>query len=150
MSHSPATPSKTSKHAIEPSPDSSMISVQKPTSASKMTQAPLNEPSPASTYGDTIGSSAPDTPLTPEEISKKNGTYCFFSLPLSAPSFFDAVHAMSRILIQVYTPFWLAVSPHSWDGTTHQRNDHRYCFLHSLLTISDLKRNNQLIILHLQ
>lgn len=102
-------------------------------------QASLNEPSPASTYGDTIGSSAPATPLTPEEISKKNGTYCFFSSLPSAPAFPDAVNAVSRIAIHAYTPFSLAGFPQSRDGATHQRNDYRYYFFLSLLILSGLK-----------
>ena len=59
MSHSPATPGQAGKHATESSPN-----VIKPfiTSAIKVKQASLNEPSPASTYGETVGSSCPATP----------------------------------------------------------------------------------------
>ena len=62
MSRSPATPDKASKLATESSPNVAMPFIEKLTSTSKVKQASLNEPSPASTYGDTVGSSCPATP----------------------------------------------------------------------------------------
>jgi len=75
MSQSPATPSKNGKHAVESSPKSAMRSTEKPTSTSKVHQASLHEPSPASTYGDTAGSSVPATPQDNGPASK----YGFFA-----------------------------------------------------------------------
>lgn len=55
-----------------------MPSTEKATAAAKVKQAPLNEPSPASTYGDTAGSS---TPATPVEAGGQHGKSSIF-LPL--------------------------------------------------------------------
>ncbi len=60
MSQSPATPA--GKQAINSEPSTTKSSMEKSTFTSKVKQASLNEPSPASTYGDTVGSSAPATP----------------------------------------------------------------------------------------
>lgn len=69
MPQSPATPVKAGKQAVYASPKSAMPSMEKLTA--KVKQASLNEPSPASTYGETIGSSV-STPATPPEVA---GTY---------------------------------------------------------------------------
>ncbi|KAL9132292.1 MAG: hypothetical protein Q9175_006532 [Cornicularia normoerica] len=64
MSHSPATPDKAGTHANGSEPKAPLPSTNKLTSTSKVKQTSLNEPSPASTYGDTIaGDSSPATPL---------------------------------------------------------------------------------------
>lgn len=64
MSHSPATPDKAGMHAEGSESKASLPSTDKLTSTSKVKQASLNEPSPASTYGDTIaGGNSPATPL---------------------------------------------------------------------------------------
>lgn len=64
MSHTPATPDKT---GVCPNSSGSKVllpSADKLTSTSKAKQTSLVEPSPASTYGDTIaGGSSPATPL---------------------------------------------------------------------------------------
>lgn len=90
MSHFPATPSNAGKHAIEASPESAMPCSEKTTSTSKNTQASLYEPSPASTYGDTACSTAPVTPLTPEELGSQKRTYLLYPSTLSTPTSFDA------------------------------------------------------------
>ena len=64
MSHSPATPDKIGMHASGSESRTPLPSTDKLTSTSKIKQASLHEPSPASTYGDTIvGGSSPATPL---------------------------------------------------------------------------------------
>lgn len=64
MSHTPATPDKTGMHANGSEFKASLPSTEKLTSTSKAKQTSLVEPSPASTYGDTItGGSSPATPL---------------------------------------------------------------------------------------
>lgn len=64
MSHSPATPDKAGMHANGSGSKAPLPSTDKPTSTSKVKQTSLNEPSPASTYGDTVaGGSSPATPL---------------------------------------------------------------------------------------
>ena len=64
MSHSPATPDKAGSHGNGSVSNAPLPSTDKLTSISKAKQASLNEPSPASTYGDTIaGGSSPATPL---------------------------------------------------------------------------------------
>ena len=64
MSHSPATPDKAGMHADGSESKAPRLPTDKLTSNSKIKQASLNEPSPASTYGDTIaGGSSPATPL---------------------------------------------------------------------------------------
>lgn len=64
MSPSPATPEQVNMHVSEPSSKSIVNCAEKSTSASKFKQACLDEPSPASTYGETnVGSSTPATPL---------------------------------------------------------------------------------------
>ena len=60
--HSPATPEKAGKHATKSSPNVAMPFAEKLTSTSKVKHASINEPSPASTYGDTVASSCPATP----------------------------------------------------------------------------------------
>ena len=62
MSPSPATPDKAGKHATESLPNVTMPFAEKLTSTSKVKYASINEPSPASTYGDTVASSCPATP----------------------------------------------------------------------------------------
>ena len=62
MCPSPATPDKAGKHATESSPNVTMPFAEKLTSTSKVKHASINEPSPASTYGDTVASSCPATP----------------------------------------------------------------------------------------
>lgn len=90
MSHYPATPSNAGKHAVEALPESAMPCTEKPTPTSKIAQASLYEPSPASTYGDTAGSSAPATPLTPEELGDKKRTYWLYPSMLSMTASSDA------------------------------------------------------------
>ena len=65
MSHSPATPDKAGMHGEGSQPKASLPSTtDKLTSNSEVKHSSLNEPSPASTYGDTIaGGSSPATPL---------------------------------------------------------------------------------------
>ena len=64
MSHSPATPEKARVVANHPETKAPLLSSEMLTSTSKVKQTSLNEPSPASTYGDTIaGDSSPATPL---------------------------------------------------------------------------------------
>ena len=62
MSHSPATPNKSGRDVTESSPKSDLRSSDKLISISKVQQGSVHEPSPASTYGDTAGSSVPATP----------------------------------------------------------------------------------------
>ena len=62
MSPSPATPDKAGKHATKSSPNVTMPFAEKLTSTSKVKHASINEPSPASTYADTVASSCPATP----------------------------------------------------------------------------------------
>ena len=61
MPHSPATPHKLGNRAVEASPNPSVSLTEKLTSKVKQASS-LHEPSPASTYGDTAGSSNPATP----------------------------------------------------------------------------------------
>lgn len=63
MCDSPATPDKAGKHATKSSHNVAMPFAEKLTSTSKVKHASINEPSPASTYGDTVASSCPATPL---------------------------------------------------------------------------------------
>ena len=64
MSHSPATPDKAGVRGNGLESKASLPSTDKLTSISKVKQISLNEPSPASTYGETIaGGSSPATPL---------------------------------------------------------------------------------------
>jgi len=101
MSHFPATPSNAGKHVIEASPESAMPRIEKSTSTSKNAQGSLYEPSPASTYGDTAGSSAPATPLTPEDLGNKKRTYYTCTCIL-----------FPALLLKPFTMFWLcAVFP---------------------------------------
>ena len=63
MSHSPATPDKAGVLINGSEPKASLPSTDKLTSTFKV-KTSLNEPSPASTYGDTsAGDSSPATPL---------------------------------------------------------------------------------------
>ena len=57
------TPDKASLIKYAPSPQSTGPASDKLTSSTKSKLASLTEPSPASTYGDTVGSSMPATPL---------------------------------------------------------------------------------------
>ena len=75
MCHSPATPDKAGKHATKSSPNVAMPFAEKLTSISKVKHASINEPSPASTYGDTVASSCP---ATPQEVG--NHGKCFHAL----------------------------------------------------------------------
>lgn len=64
MSQSPATPNKHSEEASKQSSKVAVPSFEKIVSVTRAKHAPLYEPSPASTYGDTAaGDSVPATPL---------------------------------------------------------------------------------------
>ena len=65
MPHSPATPDIAGMHEnVSESKAPLPSTTDKLTSTSKVKQTSLNEPSPTSTYGDTIaGGSSPATPL---------------------------------------------------------------------------------------
>ena len=69
MSHSPATPNKNGQHPAESSPKSGLPSTENLTSTTKIQRASLHEPSPASTYGGTTGSSVPATPQDIDPLS---------------------------------------------------------------------------------
>ena len=63
MPHSPATPDKAGMHGDGSEPKAPSTT-NKPTSNPEVKRSSLNEPSPTSTYGDTIaGGSSPATPL---------------------------------------------------------------------------------------
>ena len=71
MSYSPATPDKSFKDASK-YPTKIVIPNLEKQSTTKVKQASLNEPSPASTYGGTaIGDSVP---VTPQEVNGKSST----------------------------------------------------------------------------
>ena len=65
MTHSPATPDKGGMHGDGSEPKAPLPSTtDKLTSNPEVKRSSLNEPSPTSTYGDTIaGGSSPATPL---------------------------------------------------------------------------------------
>ena len=64
MSHSPATPNNADVHENLCESKAPLLTTDKLTSAPNVKQISLNEPSPASTYSDTIpGGSSPATPL---------------------------------------------------------------------------------------
>lgn len=79
MSQSPATPDKAGMHANDSESKALLPSTDKLTSTSKVKQTSLNEPSPASTYGDTIaGGSSPATPLDVGSHGKYKTLMCSF------------------------------------------------------------------------
>ncbi len=84
MSHSPATPDKAGVRGSGPESKASLPSTDKLTSTSKVKQISLDEPSPASTYGDTIaGDSSPATPLDVGSHGKFMRYFPACHLPLS-------------------------------------------------------------------
>ena len=76
MSHSPATPEKPRVVANRPETKAPLPSSEMLTSTSKVKQASLNEPSPASTYGDTIAGDSP--PATPLDVGSHGKCMCSF------------------------------------------------------------------------
>ena len=84
--HSPATPDKAGKHATRSSPNVAMPFAEKLTSTSKVKHTSINEPSPASTYGDTVASSCP---ATPQEVGN-HGKY--FHTVYRLPCFLLLLH----------------------------------------------------------
>lgn len=101
MSHSPATPDKAGTHANGSEPKAPLPSTNKLTSTSKVKQTSLNEPSPASTYGDTItGDSSPATPLDVGSHGK-----CMCSFPaLHLPRSVFCLASEVRILLGLEIP----------------------------------------------
>ncbi|KAL6713555.1 hypothetical protein ACLMJK_009020 [Lecanora helva] len=68
MSQSPATPDKSGQRDNGSSPKLVAPLLEKPSATSNVQQASLHEPSPASTYGGTAGSSVPVTPEDATQI----------------------------------------------------------------------------------
>ena len=79
MCHSPATPDKAGKHAANSSSNVAIPFAEKLTSTSKVKHASINEPSPASTYGDTVASSCPATPQEVGNHGKYFHAICLLS-----------------------------------------------------------------------
>ena len=77
MSHSPATPDKDGIRANASESKALLPSADKLTSTYKVKQASLTEPSPASTYGDTIAGG--NSPVTPLEVGSHGK--CVFLFP---------------------------------------------------------------------
>ena len=73
MSHSPATPDKSTVDAAIVPSKVPVPSLDKLTSTSKVKQASFHEPSPASTYGDTAAGDS--FPATPQEAGEHGESY---------------------------------------------------------------------------
>ena len=82
MSQLPWTPNKGSLKKPTASPQSTGRANDKSMSSSKSKLASLNEPSPASTYGDTARSSMPATPLETDTRGKLQVSFSFIAVPL--------------------------------------------------------------------
>ncbi|KAL8659688.1 MAG: hypothetical protein Q9226_000313 [Calogaya cf. arnoldii] len=79
MSHSPATPNKLNDEAAS----SALASTHEPSSTSRATRSSLLEPSPASTYGETIaGDSVPATPQDISNVTLKDSVDRDYGSPL--------------------------------------------------------------------
>lgn len=105
MSYSPATPDKSFKDTSK-YPTKIVIPNLEKQSTSKVKQASLNEPSPASTYG---GTAAGDSvPVTPQEVNGKSSTaitlvelYSLSILKVSALHLHVTARALSRLCAHV-------------------------------------------------
>lgn len=101
MSHSPATPDKAGTHANKSEFKAPQPSSDKLTSTSKVKQTSLNEPSPASTYGDTIaGGSSPATPLDVGSHGKCM-TVVYYCPARHSPRFAFCVASLLRVLLEL-------------------------------------------------
>lgn len=120
MSQSPATPA--GKQGIHSEPNVTFSANEKVTATSKIKQASLYEPSPASTYGETVGSSAP---ATPQDVASHSKSALFLHLKLPA-----------RVLF--FPPWRLTCSLSPQHGFLHHLKKQWACILalHSIEPLS--------------